>query len=156
MPFPGMFNLVYFKFNLFVWRNYGISLLYTLPTLPKADSLGNGFPLKWEISSTLIASITSWGKLYLSISFCKVRSWTPDTLFGTNCYLLHTHSAFSALRNSFEMNKWSICWKGKWIVHMNDSMVVNLPCDIDIKWGFLFAWETLSFLLKWGEFSSSL
>lgn len=104
----------------------------------------------------ILISVISLLKLYLSTCFCKVVSWTPDTLFGTNCYfLLRTHSAFPALRNSFEMNKRSICWKGKWIVHMNDMMVVNLPLDINIKSGNLFAWETLSegnFPHLWKEF----
>lgn len=75
-----------------------------------------------------IASMTSPFRLYLSASFCKVVRWTPDNLFGTNYYfLLHAHSAFSALRNSFEMNKWCIYWEGKRITHIHDVMVVNLP-----------------------------
>lgn len=136
------FSLFYIQsLSVKEWRS--VPVVYST-THCTPDTLGNGFPLKCGNIRSLIASIPSWAKSCLSTSFCKVISWTPDTRFGTNCYfLLHIHSAFSALRNSLETNKWFICWKGKWIVHMNDTVVVNLPYDIDIKSGFLFAWETL-------------
>ena len=113
MPFPGMFNLVYFKFNLFVWRNYGISLLYTLPTLPKADSLGNGFPLKWEISSTLIASITSWGKLYLSISFSSF-SVVILIVFISSWYWFIDYSLFYEYKTESNTLLWPITKRVTW------------------------------------------
>jgi hypothetical protein len=103
--------------------------------------LDEGYPM---IST---ASVGSQLNFHLSASFGKVINWTLNTLVKiTNCYfLLNTHSAFATFSKSFEVNKWYICWKGKWMVPRNDTVAVNIPQNSNIKWGFLFSWEALWF-----------
>ena len=53
---------------------WNIPVVYNTTHTTQSRQFGKWIPTEMGNIQYLIASITSWGKLYLSISFCKVRS----------------------------------------------------------------------------------